>query len=184
MTAARRHPPGPPTGSRSLTARQRAFVAAYARDSGRAGAAAAAREAGYQTSRAHVRGHRLLRSDYVLAAIEHQPGGRAALERLAATTRSRHIRGLAYFMLSDDNGTTVVTNSPGHVLVLFDRSARAARRYALAMQSRGDEQDPTGDPAPAGNPSPVGEDASRSNTAEESSAKPARFQGENRDRSR
>lgn len=132
MTAARRHPPGPPTGSRRLTQRQTAFVAAYARDAGRAGAAAAAKEAGYTPHAAHTRGHRLLRTDYILAAIAHQPGGRAALEHLASTARSPHIRGLVNFMFSDDNGLSVVTHGENQVFVLFDRSARAARRYALS----------------------------------------------------
>lgn len=135
MTApARQHAPGPPTGSRSLSPRQRAFVRAYAETAGRAGAAAAAREAGYKPDRAHIRGHRLLRADYILAAIAHQPGGQAALEHLAATTRSPHIRTLVDFVTAPDSGTRVVTNGD-RILVLFDRSAKAARRFALATQA-------------------------------------------------
>lgn len=133
MSAARQHAPGPPTASRRLTPRQAAFVAAYARDAGRAGAAAAAREAGYGPRAAHVRGHRLLRTDYVLAAIAHQPGGKAALEHLAATARSPYIRALVDFVTADDSGIRVVAHGD-RTLVLTDRSAAAARRFALELE--------------------------------------------------
>lgn len=137
-TPIRQHAPGLPTGSRSLTARQRKFVRAYARDAGRAGAAAAAREAGYRSHRAADRGYRLLREDFILAAIEAQPGGRRALERLAQSTHSGHIRTLVVLILEGAAGLYVVT-ADRSTRVLTDRSAAAARRYAVA---HGDELRP------------------------------------------